>query len=102
MTPDTVSAWELMTPTEHAFYYAIFATLAIIILFCLYKIIFCPTEQDKEELKEQIKKRELKKRYKRSYNYWFNKSYDHIDGMFKYGERDAYARHHAQQDIYGD
>lgn len=101
MTPDTVSAWELMTPTEHAIAYALFALLGLIFLFCLYNIIFHPTEHDKEELKEHMKKRELKKRYKRSYNYWFNKSYDHIDGMFKYGERDAYARRHASKDIYG-
>ena len=40
-----------------------------------------------------------KQAYKSRYNYWFNKSYDHIDGMFKYGERDAYARKHAQEDL---
>lgn len=104
MTPDTAPAWKLMTPTEHAFAYALFALLGIIFLFCLYKIIFCPTEHDKEELKEHMKKRELKKRYKRSYNYWYNKSYGVIDGCAAQaaGKRDAYARHHASKDIFGD
>lgn len=99
MTPDTAPAWELMTPTEHAFAYALFAILGFIFLFCLYKIIFCPTEQDKKELKEHMEKRERKRIYNSRYNYWFNKSYDHINGMFKYGERDAYARRHAQEDL---
>ena len=46
-----------------------------------------------------MEKRERKRIYNSRYNYWFNKSYDHINGMFKYGERDAYARRHAQEDL---
>lgn len=50
-------------------------------------------------MQECLRKKKIKDTYKSRYYYWFNKSYDHIDGMFKYGERDAYARKHAQEDL---
>lgn len=53
---------------------------------------------DKAEA-DKMKAYKQKQIYKRLYNYWFNKSYDHIDGMFKYGERDEYARRHALKDL---
>lgn len=98
MTPNTASAWELMTPTEHALYYAIFAILGIIVLFCLYKIIFCPTEQDKQQLQNYKRKWILKKAYKRRYLYWYKKSHEVINGCAAQAanKRDAYARKHAQ------
>ena len=48
---------------------------------------------------QKAKAYKQKKIYNSRYNYWFNKSYDHINGMFKYGERDAYARKNAQEDL---
>lgn len=90
-----------MTPTEHAIAYAIFALLGIIFLFCLYKIIFCPTEQDKRQLQDYQRKRILKKAYKYRYLYWYKKSHEVINGCAAQAasKRDAYARRHAQEDL---
>lgn len=55
----------------------------------------------KEEAKEQERKAHNRRVYKSRYNYWYDKSYDVIDGCAAQSarKRDAYARRHALQDI---
>lgn len=56
MTPNTVSAWELMSPTEHAVAYTLFAALGIIFLFALYKIATDPKENQRVRERMQQEK----------------------------------------------
>lgn len=54
-----------------------------------------------QEKKERARKAHNRRVYKARYDYWYDKSYDVIDGcaMQSASKRDAYARRHALQDL---
>lgn len=78
--------------------------LLIPLLFLLYiiyavtRMFIDPDYRDRME-KEAYRQKSRHRHKSSSYDHWYNKSYDHIHGMFKHRKRDAYARRQADKEL---
>ena len=74
--------------------------IALFILYIIYATIRMAIDPEYRDKVEQETNRQKSRRHSSNrYHYWYNKSHDHIHGMFKYSKRDTYARRQADKEL---
>lgn len=71
----------------------------IFLLYIIYSVTRMFIDPDYRDRMEKQAYRYRNRRRSSSYDHWYKESHNHIHGMFKYRQRDAYARRQADKEL---